>query len=91
MRHPDGTFAEGNPGGPGRPRREVEAGYLARLTDAVTLDDWSAVVARAVTDAKKGDGRAREWLSRYLVSSADISTLGDSIQVVQVGIDTDRL
>jgi len=69
----------------------VEGDYLARLTDAVTLDDWSAVVARAVTDAKKGDGRAREWLSRYLVSSADISTLGDSIQVVQVGIDTDRL
>ena len=58
-----GRFAEGNAGGPGRPRRTVERDYLAVLSEAVSLDDWRAVVARAVDDAKAGDARARDWLA----------------------------
>jgi hypothetical protein len=62
----NGRFAVGNPGGPGRPRRAVEADYLAALGDAVPLDRWKAIVERAVTDAEQGDAKAREWLSRYV-------------------------
>ena len=61
MRNTDGTFTDSSPG---RPRREVEAGYLAALTDRVTPEDWGEIVTRAVTDAKKGDARAREWLAQ---------------------------
>ncbi|QDS97687.1 hypothetical protein [Adhaeretor mobilis] len=63
----NGRFLKGNPGGPGRPRRAVEADYLAAITNRVTLEDWQEVVGRAIEDAKKGDARARDWLSRYLV------------------------
>ena len=64
---PDGRFARGNPGGPGRPRRETERQYLAALRDGVPLDEWRRVVARALRDAKAGDAKAREWLSKYLI------------------------
>ena len=63
----NGQFAQGNAGGPGRPRRAIEREYLAVLGDAVTLDNWRDVVARAVVDAKAGDSTARAWLTKYLL------------------------
>ncbi|MCE9556263.1 MAG: hypothetical protein K8T91_23180 [Planctomycetes bacterium] len=66
-RHGDGTFAKGNPGGPGRPRREREREYLAVLSEAVPLEKWRAIVERAVVDATAGDARSRDWISKYLV------------------------
>jgi hypothetical protein len=62
-----GRFTLGNPGGPGRPSRPVEREYLRALNEAVSLDDWKAVVQAAVADAKEGDAKAREWLARYLI------------------------
>lgn len=75
-RNTNGTFAPGNAGGPGRPRRAVERDYLAALSDAVSLDAWKAVVARAVADAKAGDARAREWLSRHVLGEQPPSLKG---------------
>ena len=60
-----GRFALGNPDGPGRPRRAVELDYLRALSDVLKLEDWAAIVARAVDDAKQGNPKAREWVSRY--------------------------
>lgn len=37
-RDTSGSFAPGNPGGSGRPRRPEERKYLAALVEAVTLD-----------------------------------------------------
>jgi hypothetical protein len=54
-------------GGPGRGRRRVEREYLAALGEAVSLDDWRAVVQAAVTAAKEGDCKARDWLTRHLL------------------------
>jgi len=65
--HNRGWFTPGNPGGPGRPRRPVEREYLRALNEAVSLDDWKEVVQAALTQAKEGDGKAREWLARYLI------------------------
>jgi hypothetical protein len=66
-RNLDGTFALGNPGGPGRPRRAVEREYLAALAEAVSPADWRAIVGKAVADAKNGNPKAREWLSKHLL------------------------
>ncbi len=66
-RQTDGRFAPGNAGGPGRPRRPVEEDYLRVLNEAVTVEDWAQVVRRAVEDAKQGDARARDWLSKHIL------------------------
>lgn len=66
-RNPDGTFAPGNPDGPGRPPRATEAAYLRVMMNACDLETWQAIVERAVADAKNGDGAARAWLASYLV------------------------
>ncbi len=68
-RDENGRFTPGNSGGPGRPRRTVEHDYLAVLGDTVSLEDWRKVVARAVADAKSGDARARDWVTKYLIGN----------------------
>jgi hypothetical protein len=62
-----GRFLNGTAPGPGRPRRAVEKDYLVAISEACPLKIWREIVARAVRDAKKGDGQARAWLSSYLV------------------------
>lgn len=64
-----GRFAQGNRGGPGRPRRAIEHDYLAALGDGLTLADWAVIVKRAVDDAKNGSHTAREWVSKYALGS----------------------
>ena len=93
-RNSDGTFGAGNPGGPGRPRRAVERQYLSTLAEAVALEDWRQIVARAVADAKAGDARAREWLSKHLMGDDPLALaeLADELERVKtmlgVGHDT---
>ena len=66
-RDSNGRFTTGNPGGPGRPRREIEEEYLLSMETAVNGANWQAIVDRAVTDAIAGDAKARMWLSSYLL------------------------
>ena len=66
-RHNDGRFKPGNNGGPGRPPLAKETNYLQTLQGTCTLKEWKAICRKAVEDAKAGDGRAREWLCKYLV------------------------
>ncbi|CAG0932827.1 hypothetical protein TFLX_02782 [Thermoflexales bacterium] len=68
-----GRFVAGNGGGPGRPRRAIEREYLAVISEAVTLDDWRAIVAHAVEVAKAGDEKARAWIAKYVIGDAPIS------------------
>lgn len=75
-RNGKGQFGHGNRGGPGRPKRQTEREYLHALRDVVSLDAWQRIVARAVFDAEAGDGKAREWLARYLIGDvANVATL----------------
>ena len=69
-RNKNGRFASGNSFGKGRPQRTAE--YLTVAFDNVTVDDWQAIVARAVTDARGGDAKARSWLTRLLVESQGV-------------------
>jgi hypothetical protein len=75
-REENGRFAQGNAGGPGRPRRAIEREYLAVLGDAVSIDDWHEVVQRAVVDAKAGDAKARDWLTKHLLGEKPPTLLG---------------
>ena len=61
-----GRFRHGNPGGPGRPRRATEADYLAALSDALPMESWRAIIAKAVDQAQSGDAKPREWIGSYL-------------------------
>ncbi len=66
-----GLFQPGNRGGPGRPKREKEAVYLAAMTEAVTIEDWIAIVNKAVEQAKEGNAYSRNWLASYLVGKPE--------------------
>jgi hypothetical protein len=47
--------------------RRTEGDYMGVLLEAVTLDDWRAVVTNAKTLAQAGDPQARAWLAQYLM------------------------
>lgn len=47
--------------------RRTESDYVGVLLDAITLDDWRAVVNNAKTMAQAGDPQARAWLAQYLM------------------------
>lgn len=64
-----GQFQPGNAGGPGRPPRATEFVYLRAFNESLTVEDWEAIVRRAVKDAKAGDGKARDWLTRYALGN----------------------
>lgn len=60
-----GRWMDGNPGGPGRPPRATEAAYMRATLAVCDTDAWRDIVARAVKDARAGNARARDWLTRY--------------------------
>lgn len=73
-----GRFVKGHSGNPkGKPIDQFK--YLRKLGAAVTVSDWRAIIDRAVEQAKRGDPRAREWLSDYL--------MGKPPQQVDIGSD----
>jgi hypothetical protein len=73
MRNTNGTFALGNPGGPGRPRRQIEKEYCDALLACVSIEEWKRIVCRAVEDAIDGDHKAREWIGRLLIGDEPIA------------------
>jgi hypothetical protein len=44
--------------------------YMAITAVGCTPDDWSEIIAAAVSSAKKGDAQARQFLARYLLGNA---------------------
>jgi hypothetical protein len=88
-RNSDGTFAAGNPGGPGRPRRAVEREYLAALADVASLEAWREICQRAVEDAKQGNPKARAWLASYLLGSNPLRPLDLAADEVE-GYDAEQ-
>ena len=75
-------FQKGNPGGPGRPKKSVEEKYLKKISSSVTLTEWREIIKRAVYQAQRGDARARQWLSDYLV--------GKPVQGMDLNLESDN-
>lgn len=68
LRDAGGRFLPGSASlSPGRPPRETEQTYLRALSERVTLDDWNAVIEKALAQAKGGDSRARNFLASWLL------------------------
>lgn len=57
--------------------------FKEQLLYIVNEADWYEIVVRAINDAKRGNWRAREWLSDHLigkpVQGLDITTKGQSL------------
>jgi hypothetical protein len=66
-RRDNGQFAPGCPPGPGRPPLATEFQFLRAMRAAVSPDDFTAVVRKALEQAKAGDARARDWVARYVL------------------------
>ena len=66
-RNDKGQFVPGSGGGPGRPKRRTEDEYLDAMLSRVTLKDWREVVDKAISQAKRGDSLARQWLTNYII------------------------
>lgn len=49
-------------------RRPIEREYLATLNAVVSLDTWKTICQKAVDEALAGDAKARDWLSRWLMT-----------------------
>jgi hypothetical protein len=66
-----GRFVKGQSGNPkGRATKPVEEKYRKALVGRVTLADWREIVDKAKAQAKRGDPRARQWLSDHLIGPA---------------------
>lgn len=82
-RNEKGQFVKGHPGGPGRPRREVEAQYLNVMLGAVSESEWQKVVNAMIKQAQRGNVAAATWLGNYVqgkpVERVDITSNDETI------------
>jgi hypothetical protein len=63
-----GRFVKGVSGNPqGRLPKETETSYMQVSESVCTFDVWREITMKAVEQAKRGDARARQWLSDYLI------------------------
>ena len=76
-RNSSGQFIKGNKAGTGRPTRAVELDYLRTLSDTITLDDWRGICSKAVEDAKSGNSKARDWVTKYVMGNDTKTSLMD--------------
>lgn len=68
MRDSNGRFVKGTTGNPaGRPKRQVEEEYFNATMACIPIQDWQQIVRKAITQAKRGDYMARQWLSDHVL------------------------
>lgn len=79
VRDNKGRFGKGNKAALGRHPRRDTRDYMLATIGRVALEDWEKVVDRALSDAKKGDAKSREWLAKYLLGDPQVT-----LQAIQV-------
>lgn len=64
IRDEKGRFVKGHADqGAGRKPRATEDDFLALIDDAVSPGDWTDIINKAKSQAKRGDAVARAWLT----------------------------
>jgi hypothetical protein len=58
----------------GRPKREVEKNFLARMVSRVSPEDWDAIIDKAIQGAKRGDPADRKFLADYIIGPPVVKT-----------------
>lgn len=56
--------------------RPIERDYLKTFADRITPEVWGEVVDAALTAAKEGDAKAREWITRLVLGSDPMQLSG---------------
>ncbi len=62
-----GRFLPGNPGGPGRPKKEPSNRFHIALEEVVTDREWRRLVRNTLERALDGDLKAMDWLAKHLL------------------------
>jgi len=74
-RNLQGKFVKGNKLSTGRLPRKTEDIYIDTLSETLTVPSWKKIVKKTITDAQKGDARARELLFKYVLGTQPLVTL----------------
>lgn len=77
-----GRFRKGVSGNPGgRPIDQTK--YQKKIDTTMSLKEWRSIILKAIEQAKRGDAKARQWLSDYLAGKPsqglDITTGGEKL------------
>ena len=79
-----GRFVKGVSGNPGgRPIDQTK--YQKKIDTTMSLKEWRTIILKAIDQAKRGDAKARQWLSDYLAGKptqgVDVTTGGDKLTI----------
>ena len=67
----NGRFVKGQSGNPnGRPPKKREERFMEITLSAVTFQDWTDIIKKAVKQARAGNSQARKFLADYLLGTA---------------------
>ena len=80
----NGCFAKGNRGGPGNPFARQVAAFRACLINAVTEDDFKAVVFKLVERARNGNLQAIKLLFSYLLGTPKPVVEPDELDLMEL-------
>lgn len=73
IRDDNGRYVKGteppNPGG--RPKRERSEQLWAIMMSQLTDETWTAIIAKAIDQAKRGDKAARKFLADYAIGTPE--------------------
>lgn len=56
--------------------RPIERDYLKTFADRITPEAWGEICDAALTAAKEGDAKAREWITRLVLGSDPMQLSG---------------
>jgi hypothetical protein len=81
IRDSKGRFLKGVSGNPGgRPIDQTK--YLKKIDTTMKVANWKTIIDKAIQQAEKGDHRARQWLSDFLV--------GKPTQSMEMNLESDN-
>lgn len=90
-RKPDGTFAEGNPGGPGRPPGSLSLvgllkKHLEEIPSAEKTSKATSIILKLIAQAERGDSNSQKLIFNYIEglpqAKVDVTSGGKPIPIL---------